>query len=1027
MKLSDIAIRRPVFASMINLALVLFGAISYTRLSVREFPDIDPPIVSVSTFLPGANPRVVESTVTDLLEEELSTVEGLRTLTSSSAEQSSNITLEFNLDRDVESAAQDVRDKVSRVRGRLPREVLEPVVAKQDADAQPFYWMALQGENYTMLELSDIADRIVKTRLQTIPGVGRAFVAGERRYAIRIWLSPEDLAARGLAVQDVESAIRTRSVEIPAGRIESEQREFTIRSMGELKTPDEYASLTVDSRPGRLVKLGEVARIELGPREERSALRYNGTQAVAVGIVRQSKANIIEVSDAIQRELPAIEAALPPGVDLATAFDQSVFVRRSITETLETLLLTCGLVTVIIFLFLRNIRATIVPALAIPVSLITVFALMLALGYSINTFTLLALILAIGIVVDDAIVVLENAYRHQEELGEDPEAAALGGTREIAFAIIATTIALVAVFSPLAFLQGATGRLFNEFGLTLAASVVVSAFTALSLSPMLCAKIVKVPKSHGPIFLAFERAFLWLASTYKRLLAGAVRHRAWVLGGAAASLVVAAVAFRALEREFLPEEDRGFLLVATIAPEGSTVEYTDSYQEQIEQILGRTADVSSYFSVVGMGGNVAGGFIFTRLTDWADRDRKVRDVINEVQPQFFGVPGVLAFAINPSPIGGFGKPVQFVVRNPDFDSLLAGMQRLTARARQIPGLVNVDVNLRVNKPELTIRYERDRMEDLGVSVTDVGATLETMMGGRRVNTYTQANKLYDVMVQVDRRDRATPSDLSRLYVRGRDGQLVQLDAVAQVGEAVGPQSLLHYNRLRSFTLDGTLSPDLKLGAALDSLRAAAAEVLPPGSSVALSGESREFEESGNALYFAFGLALLVVFMVLAAQFESLVHPLTVLLAVPLAVTGALVTLWAAGATLNLYSQIGFVLLIGLASKNSILLVEYANQLRDRGMELTEAVLEAGRIRFRPIMMTAVSTVVGALPIALGLGAGSDSRVPLGLVIVGGVSIATFLTLYLVPVVYIIFERARQRLLGRRALRATVDDAATGVA
>ena len=831
MKLSDISIRRPVFASMLSLALVLFGAIAAQRLSVREFPDIDPPIVSVSTFLPGANPRVVEATVTDPLEEELATVEGLRTLSSSSTEQFSNIVMEFNLDRDVESAAQDVREKVARARGRLPREVEEPVVEKQDADAEPFYWLALSGENHTLLELSDIADRIVKTRLQTIPGVGRAQVFGERRYSIRIWLSPEQLAAHGLAVQDVESAIRSRSVEIPAGRIESEQREFTIRSLGELKTPGEYAELVVDSREGRLVKLGDVARVELAPRNERSTLRYNSTVAVAVGVVRQSKSNMVEVADGIREALPGIEEALPPGVKLDTAFDQSVFVRRSIAETIETLLIAGILVTVIIFVFLRNLRATVVPAVAIPVSIVSTFALMLALGYSINTFTLLALILAIGIVVDDAIIVLENAYRHQEELKEDPETAAIQGTREIAFAVIATTIALVAVFSPLAFLTGATGRLFNEFGITLAAAVVFSGFVALTLSPMLSAKILRVPKSHGQVFLAFEDWFNWVADLYRRTLARAVRHPAVVLVGAAATLVLAAITFSALEREFLPEEDRGWMLIITIAPEGSTVEYTDSYQSQIESILARTDDIEGYFSIVGFGGNVAGGFIFNRFTDWDERDRDVRAIMGEVQPQLFGVPGILAFAVNPSPIGGFGNPVQFVVRHPDFDSLVAGMGRLAGRARQIPALVNVDIDLKVNKPELTITYQRDRMEDLGVAVADVGATLETMMGGREVNTYTQANKLYDVVVQVDRRDRATPSDLSRLYVRGRGGQLVQLDAVAAVREVVGPQALLHYDRLRSFTLGAGLADGFVLGQAIDSLRAAAAEVLPAGSSV----------------------------------------------------------------------------------------------------------------------------------------------------------------------------------------------------
>ncbi len=1009
MKLSDMSIQRPVLASMMSAALVLFGIIGYTRLQVREFPDIDPPIISVSTFLPGANPRVVESAVTDILEEELSTVEGLRTLTSSSGEQSSNITLEFSLGRDIESAAQDVRDKVARVRGRLPREVNEPVVAKQDADAQPFYWMALSGANYTLMQLSDIADRVVKTRLQTIPGVGRVFIAGQREYSMRVWLSPKELAARGLTVQDVEDAIRTRNVEIPAGRIESQTREFTVRSLGELKTPDEFGNITVANQSGQLVKLVDLGDVELAPRFERSTLRYKGDPAIGIGVVRQSKANMLDVAENIRTALPDVQAALPPGVQIETAFDSSVFVKRSIRETLFTLGLAAVLVVLIIFLALRNVRATIIPGLAIPVSIIAAFAVMFFLGFSINTFTLLALILAIGLVVDDAIVVLENAYRHQEELVEDPAIAARDGTREIAFAVIATTVALVAVFSPLAFLQGTTGRLFNEFGIALAGAVIVSSFVALSLTPMLCAKILRVPKSHGAMFQAFERGFVGLASGYGKALTWAVRHRWTIVGGALATLVVAVVTFNSLEREFVPDEDRGWFLSFIQAPEGSTVEFTDQYQRRVEAILANTQDVSVYFSIVGGFVPVNQGLVFTMLTDWSQRDRSTQDVIGELFPQYFGIPGVQAFAFAPSPIGGFGKPVQFVVQHPSFDSLLAGMDAFRARAEQIPGLINLDIDLKVNKPELTVTYDRDRAEDLGVPVQAVGATLETMLGGRRVSTFTRDNKLYDVVVQMRPEDRASPSDMSGLYVRGRGGELINLDQVATVAEDIGPSALLHYNRVRSYTLDASLTPDLVLGSAIDSLRRAAAEVLPTGSTTALAGESRELEDSGNALYFAFILALIVVYMVLAAQFESMIHPFTVLLAVPLAVSGALVTLFIAGSTLNLYSQIGMILLIGLASKNSILLVEYANQLKAKGLSTIDAVLEAGRIRLRPILMTAVSTIAGAMPIALGLSAGSESRIPLGLVIVGGILVSTVLTLFLVPVVYILLDALQVRL------------------
>ena len=1023
MFLSDISVKRPVLATMMSMAIVLFGAIGYTRLSVREYPDIDPPIISVSTFLPGANPRVMESAVTDILEEELSTVEGLRTLTSVSGEQSSNITLEFNLGRSVESAAQDVRDKVSRVRGRLPREVLEPVIAKQDADAQPFYWLALSGENYSLLDLSDIGDRVVKQRLQTIPGVGNSFIAGERRYSMRIWLSAKELAARDLTVQNVEAAIRSRNVEIPAGRIESENREFTVRSLGQLKTPQEFGDLVVANQGGQLVRLRDLARVELGPRDERSMLRFNGTSAVAVGIVRQSKANMVDVADSIRAALPLIEQALPPGVQLRTAFDQSIYVKRSISETIDTLFLAFVLVVVVIFLFLRNMRATLIPGLAIPVSIVGAFGAMFILGYSVNTFTLLALILAIGLVVDDAIIVLENAYRHQEELGEDPETAAMRGTSEIGFAVIATTIALVAVFAPLAFLTGTTGRLFNEFGVALAGSVVISGFVALTLTPMLCAKILRVPKSHGRIYKMLEAGLDWMATTYASTLGWAV-HRRWVIiGGAVGSLLLAFVTFKALKSEFIPAEDRGFFMAMTTAPQGSTVQYTDTYQRQVETVMAGVPDINSYFSIVGMGGDVSGGFVFVNMKDWRDRTKSTQEVIGGVMPGLFGIPGVMAFAFAPSPIGGFGSPVQFVVQHPEFDSLVAVMPAFLARASQIKGLVNVQSNLKVNKPELTVRYDRDRAEDLGVSVSDVGSTLETMLGGRRVSTFTRDNKLYDVMVQMQPGDRATPSDMSSLYVRGRGGELINLAAVTTVDEGVGAQRLFHYNRVPSFTITANLMPGFTLGEALDSLNAAAVTLLPKGGSTALSGESREFAESGSALYVAFLLALLVVYMVLAAQFESLVHPFTVLLAVPLAVTGALVTLFLTGSTLNLYSQIGMILLIGLASKNSILLVEYANQLRERGFGLLEATLEAGRVRLRPILMTAFATIFGALPIALGLSAGSESRQPLGYVIVGGMFVSTFLTLYLVPVVYVLLETLREKMGARRA---TVESATAGV-
>src|SRR6266568_2745846 len=980
MKLSETAIRRPVLASMLSAALVLFGAIGYNRLSVRELPDIDPPIISVSTVLPGANAQVVET------------------------------------------AAQDVRDKVSRVRGRLPVDVLEPVIAKQSADAQPFFWLALSSENYDLMQLSDIADRLVKARLQSLPGVGSAQIFGERRYSMRVWVQPQALSARGLTVQDVENSIVSRNVEIPAGRIESTRREFSVRSLGELKTPQEFGEMVVASQGSQLIKLKDVARVELGPEDNRSIFRWNGSPSVAIGVVRQSKANLLDVARNIREALPAIQQTLPLGVKLQSAYDGSVFVTHSIVDARRTLLIAAILVVLIIFVFLRNVRATIIPGLAIPASIIATFAIMYFLAFSINNFTLLALTIAIGIVVDDAIIVLENAFRHQEELHEQPEEAAVRGTNEIAFAVIATTIALVAVFSPLAFLTGTAGRLLSEFGIAVAGAVVISGFVALTLTPMLCAKILRMQPQHGKVFQLFERGFNALAERYAQLLRRAVDHRVAVLLGTLAIVVVSVVAFviyppTRLQNELIPDDDRGFFLVVVRGPEGASLPYTDSYVRQVEQIVGHTPGVRGYFTIVGgFAGGVNSAFIGVIMEDWGKRP-SVKQTIGGLFPQLMGIPGVLAFPYAPGAIG-FAQPIQYVVQNPDFAKLTDIMGPFVGRVSQVKGLANVQTDLFVNKPELRVTFDRDRAEDLGVPVRDVASALQTFLGGRRVSTFTRNDKLYYVMVQLDPKDRATPSDMRGIYLRGRGGQLVQLSALANVEEGVGPRQINHFNRVPSFTLTASLVPPFAQGEALDSLDALARRALPPGSTTALAGDSREFRESGGALYFAFGVALLVVFMVLASQFESLVHPFTVLLAVPLAITGALVTLKVLavlhrpGGTINLYSEIGMVLLIGLVTKNSILLVEYANQLKAKGLDTVSAVLESGRIRLRPILMTSVATIMGAIPVMIGIGAGSTSRRPLGYAIVGGIFFSTVLTLFVVPVGYVLLDRLTARQASR---------------
>src|SRR6059036_1479446 len=656
MKLSDVAIGRPVLASMASAALVLFGVIGYSRLSVREFPDVNPPVISVTTSLPGANAQVVETAVTDILEEELSTIQGLRTLTSVSQEEFSFITLEFTLDRAVDVAAQDVRDKVSRVRGRLPVDVLEPVIAKQSADAQPFFWLALSSDNYDLMQLSDVADRLVKARLQSLPGVGSAGIFGERRYAMRVWVHPTELSARGLTVQDVENAIVSRNVEIPAGRIESTRREFSVRSLGELKTPQEFGEMAVASQGTQLVKLRDVARVDLGPEDDRSIFRYNGSPSVAIGVVRQSKANLIDVARNIREALPSIQQALPPGVKLQIAFDGSLFVTHSIADARLTLLIAAILVVLIIFVFLRNVRATIIPGLAIPASIIATFAIMYFLGFSINNFTLLALTIAIGIVVDDAIIVLENAFRHQEELHEKPEEAAVNGTNEIGFAVIATTIALVAVFTPLGFQRGSTGRLLSEFGIAVAGAVVISGFVALTLTPMLCAKVLRVPHEHGAIFKVLEAGFNAIAERYAKLLKTALRHRGVVVVGTVVTVALAFVFYRNLKQELIPDDDRGFFLVVASAPEGSSLAYTDGYVRQIEQIIGKTPGVQGYFTIIGgFAGGVNRAFVGVILKDWRERHNSVQQLVGMLFPQLFGSPASRRSRIAPARSGSASR------------------------------------------------------------------------------------------------------------------------------------------------------------------------------------------------------------------------------------------------------------------------------------------------------------------------------------------------------------------------------------
>jgi multidrug efflux pump len=1010
-KLSEVSIQRPVFATVLSIAILLFGAISFTRLPVREYPDIDPPVVSITTFYRGASPSVVETEITDVLEEQLATLEGVKLITSSSQEQGSVITVEFELTREHNEAANDVRDRVTRVRGELPREAEDPIVAKVDVNAQAIVWLGLSSPRRTGLELSEVADRILKERIQRLPGVGSVIIGGERRYAMRVWLDPQRMAAHGLTVQDVENAIRAENAEIPAGRVEGVEREFAVRTRGELATPEEFAAVIVKQTGDERVRMGDIARVEVGAEDERTVARYNGAAAVGLGIVKQSKASTLDVAAAVRNALPDLVKVIPNDMRIDVAYDSSTYIQESINEVRDTLLIAFGLVVLVILVFLKSLRATLIPSLAIPTSIIGAFAAAYFLGFTLNILTLLALVLSIGLVVDDAIVVLENVYRHME-MGKPRRQAALDGAREIGFAVVATTIALVAVFVPVAFLTGNIGRLFREFGVSVAVAVAISGFVALTLTPMLCSRMLKPLHGTGRSRLSrgFDAFFAGLDRAYERILRGALRHR-WIPLGVAVLLVGGAVfLFTMLPRELVPTEDRGIAFGFVVAPEGSTLQYTDRYMTQIESQLMNVPERAGLFTAVGLAfggpGRVTDGLVFLRLKERHERTKSQQQLVNELFPQLFFIPGVMAFLINPPSLGAdfAGSPVEYILQGDNYEDLQVAVRTMMSEAAQLQYFINMDSDLRLNKPQLDIAIDRDRAAGLGVSVSDIGTTLETLLGGRTVTNFKRAGKQYDVICQMEPSARATPSTIEDLYVRTGDGRLVQLASVVRVDETVSPKELNHFNRVRSAKITSNLAPGFSLGQALADLDRIADSKLPPSIKRDLAGVSREFRDSSGKLYWLFLLAIVFIYLVLAAQFESFVHPFTILLSVPLAVVGAIISLFVLRQSLNIYSQIGLIMLVGLVTKNAILIVEYSNQLRGRGKELMTAVIEASRIRLRPILMTSFSTIFGILPIAVGLGAGGEARRPLGVAVVGGMLFSTFLTLVIVPVVYTLLAR-----------------------
>lgn len=1005
MTLPELCIRRPVFATVLSLVILLIGLISYQRLSIREYPRIDDPIVSVSTTYRGASAEVIESQVTKIIEDSLSGIEGVQQMTSQSRSERSQITVRFRLSRDPDSAAADVRDKVSRVRGRLPNEVEEPVIAKVEADSQSVLSIAVQAGTLTPLQASDYINRYIKPRLSVLPGAAEVRVFGERVTAMRINIDRTRLAAYRLTVQDVEDALRRQNAEIPAGRIESTAREFTVVAETGVQTPEQFSNIIVANVASYPVRIRDLGTVAIGALNERTISRFNGQPSLNIGIIKQAVANPLELSREVRAEVDKINENLPSGMKLVIGYDTSTFIERSISSVFTTIVEAIGLVVLVIFFFLRSMRATIIPIVTIPVSLVGAFGLMYLFGFTINTLTLLAIVLAIGLVVDDAIVVLENIFRHIES-GMTRMEAALLGSREIAFAVIAMTLTLASVFAPLAFATGRTGRLFIEFALTLSGAVLVSGFMALTLTPMMCSLLLRHETKHSWMYNKIEAGFTAFTQGYRRLLSMALKARWIVVAGWFVILACGALFFSQLKSELSPIEDRGIIFGVVTAPQGSTPQYTSEQMRPIEEFYSQIPEAFAYTAISG-NPTVVDGTAILRLKPWEERSKKQQQITDELRPKLASIPGVQAFPVNPPSLGQNARaaPIQFVIMaQVPYPELQRMADRFLEEARKYPGAQNLQTDLRLNTPEVRVNINRDKLGDVGVNVDNVGRTLETMLGGRQVTRFKKDGEQYDVMVQVAPLERSSPADISEIYVRARNGNMVQLANIADVKEGVAPQSLNHFQRLRAVKITGTIAPGYSMGEVLDAFDEAAKVSLGSAAQTALDGQSREFRASGSEIYFVFVLSLFFIYLVLSAQFESFTTPSVIMLSVPLSMTGALFTLWVTGGTLNIYSQVGLITLIGLITKHGILIVEFTNQLRAQGNDLTTAVIEAATLRLRPILMTTGAMVVGALPLALATGAGAESRSQIGWVIVGGMAFGTVLTLFVVPVAYSLLAR-----------------------
>ncbi len=1037
MVISTISVRRPVLAGVFAAVILVFGLVSLTRLEIRQYPDVDPPVVSVSTSYRGASASVVDAEVTKRLLDRLTGIEGIRSMESTSRDGSSRINIEFNLTRDLDLAAADVRDQINRARDDLPLDADEPIVRKASSDASPIMWLSLTSDRLNNLELTDFASRRLEERLSLVDGVSRVRIGGERRYAMRIWLDRRAMAARGVTVAEIESRLEAENLELPSGRVESRLAELSVQTDSRLQSIEEFERLVVRRTSSGPIRLMDVAEVDLGAEDDRSAFSVNGRNSVSLGIIRQSNANTVEVANAVRAEVDVVRRTLPDGVDLDISSDDSIYINTSIREVAKTLTIAFGLVVLVIMVFLGSLRATIVPALAIPVSVFGTVTLLYAAGFSINVLTLLAAVLAIGLVVDDSIVVLENIERRIRG-GEPKLAAAVNGANEVGFAVIATTVVLVAVFVPLAFLTGAVGRLFTEFGLTLAGAVIISSFTALTLGAMLSSQVLRRPKARkapsGRKKARAERRAKKRAANGKPeapdtgLLGGMLNLYGSAVGVAIKlrwlSFVMvigitgaAAYFFDRLPSELAPTEDQGRFIIRLDAPEGASLNFTRRQVQEVERILsersGEGQPITRVISIVapGFGGanQVNTARIIVRLTDWRDRDISQPELVAELAPRLRAIPGARIIPINPAGFGirGAGEPIQYAIGGPDFESAREWAQIIAEAAEGDPIFDNLRMDFEQTQPQLSVSIDRERAIDLGIDVRTIGRTIQTFLGGREVTEFFDRGELYKVLLQARPSDRANPSDLSEIYVRSETGSLVPLSALVTMEESGTVRDLTRINGVRPVVRRGQVGAGSSLGEALDRLDELVRDRLPPGASVNYLGESLEYRDSSMQLYITFGLALLLVYLALAAQFESIVHPFTILCSVPLAITGGLAALLYTGESLNIYSQIGLILLIGLMTKNGILMVEFANQLRARGMDLADAAREAAKIRFRPIMMTAISTILGAIPLVLASGAGAEGRRAIGIVIVGGMSFATLLTLFLIPSLYTLLGRLTQ--------------------